>query len=192
MLAGMGNSRQKARVNPASLARTLREKSEWAYAELKALIRHAEQLNRDPVGIPGSIYGAVGICQFMPSNIEIFGVDGDNDGGIDLFNLVDAMYSVASYLEGNGWRGASTDALKNQVILSYNKDSLYASTVLATSKRLASALKGTGKISPRSNAVVGGYSKNPYARLDPSLRRPRNVPSSARVNSLGDYQQVLQ
>jgi membrane-bound lytic murein transglycosylase B len=192
MLASMGNSRQKARVSPASLARTLREKSGWAYAELKALICHAEQLNRDPAGIPGSMYGAVGICQFMPSNIELFGVAGDNDGGIDLFNLVDAMYSVASYLEGNGWRGAATDALKNQVILTYNKDTLYASTVLATSKRLENALKGTGKISPRSSAVVGGYSKNPYARLDPSLRRLRSVPPSARVNSLGDYQQMLQ
>lgn len=192
MLAGMGNSRQKARVNPASLARTLREKSEWAYSELKALIRHAEQLERDPVGIPGSMYGAVGVCQFMPSNIDLFGVDGDNDGVIDLFNLVDAMYSVAAYLEGNGWRGASTDALKNQVILSYNKDNLYASTVLATSKRLDNALKGTGEISPQSSAVVGGYSKNPYARLDPSLRRLRSVPPSARVNPLGDYQQMLQ
>jgi len=192
MLASMGNSSQKARVNPTSLARTLREKSDWAYAEVKALIRHGEQLDRDPAGIPGSMYGAVGICQFMPSNIELFGANGGNGGAIDLFNPVDAMYSVASYFEGNGWRDASTDALKHQVILAYNKDNLYASTVLATSKRLENALKGTGKISPQSSAVVGGYSRNPSARLDPSLRRLRSVPSSAKVKPLGDYQQMLQ
>jgi len=192
MLARMGNGRQKARVNPASLARTLRERSEWAYVELKALLRHAQQRGSDPALIPGSIYGAVGICQFMPSNIEIFGVDGNSDGSIDLFNLVDAMYSVAAYLEGNGWRDASTDALKHRVILTYNRDNLYASTVLATAKRLENALKGRGNISPMSDAIVGGYSKNPSARLDPSLRRLRSVPPAGKIDSLGDYQQLLQ
>jgi len=192
MLASMGNSRQKARVNPASLAKTLQERSDWAYVELKALIRHAQQLDRDPVGIPSSIYGAVGIGQFMPSNIEIFGVDGTNDGSIDFFNLIDVMYSVAAYLENNGWRNASTDAQRHRVILTYNKDNLYASTVLATSNRLENALKGRGSISPTSDAIVGGYNKNPSARLDPSLRRLRSVPPASKVNFLGDYQQILQ
>ena len=191
-LESMGNKRQKARVNSASLAKTLKEKSNWAYTELKALLRYAEQRGCDAAFVPGSIYGAVGLCQFMPSNVEKFGVDGDNDGCIDLFRLDDAMYSVASYLEANGWRGATSDEGRHRVILTYNNDGSYASAVLATSKRLENALKGKGKISLKSSAVVGGYSRNPYARLDPSLRRLHRVPASAKVRSLGDYQQLLQ
>ena len=192
MLESLGNNRQKARVRASSLASTLKTKSEWAYAELKALLRYAEQRSCDPSIIPGSIYGAVGLCQFMPSNVELFGVDGDNDGVIDLFCLPDAMYSIASYLEANGWRGATTDAQRNRVIRTYNNDAVYASVVLGTSKRLENAIKGKGKISLKSNALVGGYTRNPAARLDPSLRRIRHIPKSARVQPLGDYQQLLQ
>ena len=192
MLESLGNNRQKARVRASSLASTLKTKSEWAYTELKALLRYAEQRSCDPSMIPGSIYGAVGLCQFMPSNVELFGVDGDNDGIIDLFHLPDAMYSIASYLEANGWRGAKTDAQQNRVIRTYNNDAVYASVVLGTSKRLENAIKGKGKISLKSSALVGGYNRNPAARLDPSLRRIRHIPKSARVKSLGDYQQLLQ
>lgn len=191
LLASMGNSRQKARVPPASLAGTLKGKSAWAYAELKALLRYAEQRNCEPASIPGSVYGAVGLCQFMPSNIARFAVDGDNDGAIDLFRPIDAMYSVASYLEANGWRNASTDAHRIRVIRTYNDDGMYASAVLATSKRLENALAGKGKISLASSAVVGGYGGNPSARLDPSLRRIRRVSAAARVHSLGDYRQLI-
>lgn len=190
-LESMGNKRQRARINPASLARTLKDKSEWAYEELKALIRYAEQHGTSPAFIPGSIYGAVGICQFMPSNVELFGIDGDQNGCIDLFSLPDAMFSVASYLEGNGWRGASTDKERYNVIRTYNNDGMYASSVLATFKRLTLAVEGKGRISPKSSALVGSYNKNPYARLDPSLRRIGHVPAPARIKSLEDYHQIL-
>ncbi len=191
-LEGMGNSRQKTRVAPAALLRTLTEKSTWAYEELQALLRYAQQRGLNPAQMPGSIYGAVGLCQFMPSNVEKFGVDGNNDGRIDLFHLDDAMYSVARYLEASGWRGAVTDEERRRVFLAYNNDVAYASAVLATSKRLESALSGKGRISRKSSALIGGYSANPSARLDPSLRRLRRAPASARVQALGDYQRLLQ
>lgn len=188
-LASGGNAGQARRVHPPALAATLRTKSDWAYKEVKALLRHAEDSGLDPGTLPGSFYGAIGLCQFMPSNIELFGVDGDQDGVVDLFSVTDALYSVANYLEANGWRGARTPARQRSVILTYNNDGWYAASVLAVAKRLDLALQG--KVSPRSSATGGiGYAV-PSARLDPSLRRLRPPPARARVKSLGDYTELL-
>lgn len=191
LLATGGNSRQKNRVRPGALQNTLKQKSNWAYAELLALIRYARDNGYDAAKLPCSIYGAIGLCQFMPSNVGRFAVDGDGDGKIDLFSLPDAIFSVANYLESNGWRRAKTDRQKQAVIYTYNHDNYYASSVLATSKRLERAKKG--KVSLQSNALIGGGGRrNPSARLDPSLRRGRPAPRAAQVKSLGDYQGLLQ
>ncbi len=50
-----------------------REKGDWAYEELKALLAYAQAKKMSPLAIPGSIYGAIGICQFMPTNALKFG-----------------------------------------------------------------------------------------------------------------------
>lgn len=54
--------------------------------------------NVPPSHLPGSIYGAVGLCQFMPSNIAVYGADGNGDGRVDLFDTSDAIASLANYL----------------------------------------------------------------------------------------------
>lgn len=52
----------------------------------------------------GSFAGAIGMCQFMPSNIVKLGVDFDNDGKVDLrHSPADAIGSVAHYLKKAGW-----------------------------------------------------------------------------------------
>lgn len=113
-----------------------REKSDRAYLELKGLLKYAALNNVDPLSIPGSVYGAIGICQFLPSNVFIYGVDGDKDGRIDLFTRNDALHSVASYLRGNGWQCAMTRAKKKEVILTYNNSQIYANTVLGVADKL--------------------------------------------------------
>lgn len=188
-LGSRGNQGQASRVRRPALAATLTNKSEWAYKELKALLRYAEAVNAQVWTIPGSHYGAIGLCQFMPSNIELFGADGDGDGAIDPFSVPDALYSVAFYLEANGWRAAKSDRDKHAVVMTYNQDSFYASGVLATSKRIVLAQKG--KVSLNAPAVVGGI-RVASARLDPSLRRLKTPPPKARVKSLGSYQEIME
>ncbi len=52
----------------------------------------------------GSIAGAMGQPQFMPSSYNRFAVDFDGDGKIDIWNSVpDALASMANYLARNGW-----------------------------------------------------------------------------------------
>ncbi|HSB06861.1 MAG TPA: lytic murein transglycosylase [Thermodesulfobacteriota bacterium] len=119
------------------LARTIcRQKADWAYAELRALIFYAFGSGLDPLSLPGSIYGAIGLCQFMPSNVLSYAVDADQDGRIDLFTKADALFSIANYLREHGWKCTLDRANQLQVILDYNKSSVYANTVLAVAEKL--------------------------------------------------------
>ena len=113
-----------------------RQKANWAYAELKALILYTHQNGFDPLTLLSSVYGAIGLCQFLPSNILSYGVDADNDGRIDLFTKADAFYSIANYLREHGWRCTMDKGSQREVILRYNKSSVYANTVLAVAQKL--------------------------------------------------------
>jgi len=112
------------------------EKADWAYVELKALLLYADRNGFDPLSLPGSVYGAIGLCQFMPSNSLVYAVDGDNDGRIDLFTKSDALFSIANYLQGHGWTCTMDKTSQLRVILEYNRSSTYANTVLAVAEKL--------------------------------------------------------
>jgi membrane-bound lytic murein transglycosylase B len=54
--------------------------------------------------VKASWAGAMGGVQFMPSNLLAYGVDGDNDGKIDLWhNPIDMFMSAANFLQNIGW-----------------------------------------------------------------------------------------
>ena len=115
----------------------LAQRSTWAYKELKALLEHVRQNNLDPLAMPGSVYGAIGICQFMPSNLKPYGADGNADGIIDLFDPIDAIPSVGNYLRGHGWKQtAMTRDQQHGVIKRYNNSTVYANTILALAAEL--------------------------------------------------------
>lgn len=113
-----------------------KKKAEWAYKELKALIDHAERDVLDLHDIKGSVYGAIGLCQFMPSNVLKLGVDGDGDGKVDLFTVPDAVHSVGSYLREAGWKSNSKLKARRKAIYSYNHSDVYVNTILAVAEKL--------------------------------------------------------
>ena len=97
------------------------KKSAWAYQELKAFLNYVEQESiTDPVAIIGSYAGAIGIPQFMPSNIITLAIDGDKDGRLNLFNHVDAIFSVANYLKRYGWKPGLDHNQAYKVLFYYN------------------------------------------------------------------------
>ncbi|MEF3169089.1 MAG: lytic murein transglycosylase [Deltaproteobacteria bacterium] len=118
------------------LDKRLRDKSEWAYQELRALLRHSREGGIDPVTTPASIFGAIGLCQFMPTNVIKYGVDRDADGRVNLFTVEDAAASMANYLRSHGWRPGLGRDDQLKVILAYNYSRPYARTVLAVAERL--------------------------------------------------------
>lgn len=89
----------------ATLAFGYPRRAEYFGDELSALIAWSYQDGRPTSSVVGSYAGAIGYPQFMPSNINKFGVDFDGNGHIDLMNsAVDAIGSIANYLAKNGWQ----------------------------------------------------------------------------------------
>ncbi len=112
------------------------KKSTWAYSELKDFLKYASRENIDPLSVCGSYAGAMGIAQFMPSNILALAKDGNNDGCIDLFNHADAIASIASYLQHHGWRAGIKDKKAYKVLLRYNYSKYYANIILKIARLL--------------------------------------------------------
>lgn len=55
--------------------------------------------------LKGSWAGATGHCQFMPSNIPVYGQDFDGDGKVDIWNSMgDVFASMANLLKKGGWK----------------------------------------------------------------------------------------
>ena len=133
------------------LATKLEERSAWAYKELKALINHCAIQTLNPKGMPGSVYGAVGICQFMPSNLSYYTDDGDNDGIIDLFTEADAIVSVGKYLTKHGWLEASSVEHQRKTLRRYNNSTRYANTILALAYSLRA---GSPKQGPPNTGIA--------------------------------------
>lgn len=117
------------------LQEKIKVKADWAYDELKALLRYAIKNKIEINTVPSSIYGAIGYGQFMPSNIPLYGIDGNKDGRIDLFDPADAIMSVAKFLHVQGWKKKNMSYEKEaKVIKRYNHSTAYANTILALAK----------------------------------------------------------
>lgn len=106
------------------------QKSSWAYRELKAFLTYTSLHRIDPVTVRGSYAGALGLAQFMPSNILAYGKDGNGDGRIDLFDDADAIFSIASYLKHYGWKPGIDDKKAYNCVYRYNHSKYYVDTIL--------------------------------------------------------------
>ncbi|MBQ7617903.1 MAG: lytic murein transglycosylase [Desulfovibrio sp.] len=122
----------------AWLEKNMQARADWAYRETKALIVYMLANQIKPKDLPSSIYGAIGLCQFMPSNIAIYGADGNGDGRIDLFEVSDAAMSLAKYLSKHGWRRGLERPRQHALLMKYNHDKVYANTILALSDLIIS------------------------------------------------------
>ncbi len=118
------------------ISKRLAKRATRGYWELKALINYIHNNDIDPFTVYGSSEGAIGIAQFLPSNIKYYGRDGDDDGRIDLFNHHDAIASVAFFLRAHRWARVQGDTAKKKVLLYYNRSSYYADTVYTLAQHL--------------------------------------------------------
>jgi membrane-bound lytic murein transglycosylase B len=129
-------SEERSQLDPQEIRKRLKKKSIRAYKELKALLTYVKDRHIDPFTLKGSIDGAVGLPQFLPSNIRKYGFDGNGDGTIDLFQHEDAIASIASYLKAHNWREDNNYSKKKEIIRNYNPSDYYASTVLKLAEKL--------------------------------------------------------
>ena len=122
------------------LKETMPQRADWAYKETRALVEHMLRDQVPAEHLPGSIYGAVGLCQFMPSNITTYGADGDGDGRVDLFTIPDAVASLSCYLYKHGWRAGIDRKRQHALLMRYNKSTVYANTIMALGDLVAKQL----------------------------------------------------
>jgi membrane-bound lytic murein transglycosylase B len=155
----------------------LADKSAWAYKELRALLAWCSLYNLDPLSMPGSVYGAIGLCQFMPSNLSLYAQDGDGDGVINLFSPGDAIFSAANYLRGHGWRAGAGVEAQRHVLKRYNNLTIYADTILALAESLRTGVVQTGPPdAPKRKAAAAGMEKKDAPRTGKAKKTQTGKP----------------
>jgi len=105
--------------------------------EVVALITKSNKLRQEIFDFRGSRAGAMGIPQFLPGSYLRFGVDGSGNGSVSLFDMQDAVFSVANYLRHFGWRPGIDNETKREAIWNYNRSDAYIDTVLKVSEMLS-------------------------------------------------------
>ena len=78
-------------------------RSKFFTNELLILLKLIDSNQIDYKSLYGSWAGAFGFFQFMPSTIENYAIDYNNDNYIDLKNSQDSYASAANYLNNMGW-----------------------------------------------------------------------------------------
>ncbi len=155
---GMGDIPITEKHN-AWLQSKLTDKSNWAYNELRSFLAFCSTQNLDPHVMPGSVYGAIGICQFMPSNLLPYGDDGDGDGVINLFSVPDAIFSAAKYLTKHGWKETMSVDAQRSVLKRYNNLTIYANTILALAESVRTGVLQSGPPDAPVKTVTGKQRK---------------------------------
>lgn len=106
------------------------------YPEVRATFELAAKLKIDPLAIRGSTSGAFGLPQFLPSSYLRFGLDGNGNGKVSLYEPADAIVSAANYLAGHGWRPGLSRAKQRRVLWAYNRSDAYVDTILSLAARV--------------------------------------------------------
>ena len=134
----------------ATLGFSNSRRAKYFRSELEALLLLARKTKTDPFYYKSSYAGAVGIPQFMPSNILKYAVDGSGNGNIDIVNnMTDAIFSVGNYLKKFGWQTNKPVAVKVTVKGSKYKSYLKKSPC-GSKKTTVGALKKAGVVFPMS------------------------------------------
>lgn len=89
----------------ATLAFDYPPRAAFFRSELQHLLLLAREQGIAAADLKGSYAGAMGLPQFIASSYRNYAVDFDGDGNTDIWtNFVDAIGSVANYLQRNGWQ----------------------------------------------------------------------------------------
>lgn len=102
-------------------------RADFFRAELLTALQIIEDGHISSEQMSGSWAGAMGQLQFLPSVFYRYGIDGDGDGRIDIWNsLPDVFHSAANFLSNSGWQG--DERWGREVLLPSNFDYALAGT----------------------------------------------------------------
>jgi membrane-bound lytic murein transglycosylase B len=110
-------------------------KANWALREITSLDEMRKNRGVDIKHLRGSYAGAFGIPQFIPSSYLQWARPKTSSKNPDLFQMRDAIQSVAFYLKANGWTKGSLESHR-AALYHYNRADGYVNVIL----KLADAL----------------------------------------------------
>ena len=87
----------------------------------------------------GAKHGELGHTQFLPGNALTYGVDGNGDGRVDLYNQTDALASTANFLRQKGWKpgkGYQEGQPNFKVIKQWNAATVYQQAIAIMGARI--------------------------------------------------------
>lgn len=100
----------------ATLAFEYPRRAKFFKRELAQFLLLTREQAIEPRSVYGSYAGAIGQCQFISSSYRHYAVDFSGSGTIDLRNdTVDAIGSVANFLQRHGWQSGAPVAVEAQV-----------------------------------------------------------------------------
>jgi len=104
----------------SSLSFFKNRKQKFFKNELKELFLLAQEKQIQPNSLYGSFAGAMGCVQQLPSVHRKYGVDFNNDGDKNPFDMVDCIGTIANFLHTNNW-----DSSQKVVIRAHYKGKRY-------------------------------------------------------------------
>ena len=126
-------------------------RGKYFQSELEAYLLMTRKEGLDPLKPMASYAGALGLSQFMPSNIKRYAVDHDKSGSVNLWTPHDAIGSVANYFKKHGWKTGGTVAVP-----AISKNSRYKAMKTGfKSKYSLSYLKNKGVSANRLGNIMG-------------------------------------
>jgi membrane-bound lytic murein transglycosylase B len=111
--------------------------------EIPALIEISKRNKINILRVRGSIAGAFGLPQFLPSAFLRYGFDGNRDGFVSLYNEVDALWSAANYLASHGYREELPLSERRAILWRYNKSDAYIDTILVVARGISGELESS-------------------------------------------------
>lgn len=110
-------------------------RANWAYKELKRFLEIVRSEELDPLEVYGSIAGALGMPQFIPSSYIAYAVK-RNSFKEWLYDAESAIFSIGNFLKSHGWKRGLSIAQQKKLLWHYNRSEPYGETILEVARRL--------------------------------------------------------
>jgi len=120
----------------------LPRRQRFAVSELYALYQFSNKTEKETYHYIGSFAGAAGWGQFIPSSMNTFYVDAnDNVQDIDIYSIDDTIFSIANYLSKQGLssKNMGNYQARYKAVHAYNNSDAYVKAVLYIYDKLHTA-----------------------------------------------------